>query len=392
MNTYTKEDTILPNLSILSTNTISTNTISTNEECKTLVIGGGGSLIYSFVGVLNQMFTNKDLSQIVNCIGTSAGAIIAMIITSGATNEYITQMMCAYDIKTISDHSSWTVYNIYSILKYFGYNKGEVALQWLENIVETLTGNRNITFAQHYALFKKNLIITGCNISKNTFRYFNRLTDPDMKISHAIRISMSVPLFFKPFEYNGDLYIDGGTTLNYPISFVVTDMFKLLNNYDPEIIGPNYTGEIMNVTKAQTNLYDLDLDIMMNDTTSKDFILKRTIGIKTFNKRTLNYIKPGSNYGVHADFNIYSYCMAVMSMMTDAALREYIDEEMWSRTIKIDSSKYDSLNFNVTTDMINSMIELGRNSTIHFMGGDNANINTKKIVVPTKRKSKSLKN
>lgn len=386
MNIYINEDTILPNLSILST-----NTISTNEECKTLVIGGGGSLIYSFVGVLNQMFTNKDLNQIVNCIGTSAGAIMAMLITSGATNEYITQMMSAYDIKTISDHSSWTVYNIYSIMKYFGYNKGEVALQWLEDTLEELTGNKDITFAQHYAQFKKNLVITGCNISKNIFRYFNRLTDPDMKISHAIRISMSVPLFFKPFEYNGDLYIDGGTTLNYPISFVVTDMFKLLNDYNPDIIGPNYTGEIMNVTKAQTNLYDLDFDIAMNDMISKDFILKRTIGMKTFNKRTLNYIKPGSNYGVHLDFNIYSYCMAVMSMMTDAALREYIDEEMWARTIKIDSSKYDSLNFNITTDIINSMIELGKNSAIRFMSG-NSNVNTNiKTIVSAKKKSKSFK-
>jgi NTE family protein len=351
----------------------------TDVRCKNLVIGGGGNLVYAYVGVIEQMFNDDDLIQIENCVGTSAGAIIAMIISSNATIDYIKKIIIQFDMKKIADHSPWAIINIYNILNYFGYNKGDIALQWIENILEELTGDKNITFAEHYNKFKKNLVITGCNISRNTYRYFNRLTDPDMKVSNAVRISMSVPIFFKPFEYEGDLYIDGGTTLNYPISFVLSDMFKVLNNYRDDIIGPKYIGEKMNVDKAEHNLYDLDLDIKTNDVISKDYILERTIGMKTFNKRTLNYIKPDKKYDDYSNFNLYSYCNAVMSMLTDAAMREYIDEEMWLRTIKIDSTKFNSLDFNVTSDEINTMIELGKTSAKIFMDKFRINANYNNI-------------
>ena len=361
----------------MKTTTITTTTTSTsattsltssinNNACQNFVIGGGGTFIYSYVGVIESIFTNEDILHIENFIGTSAGSIVAVLLSSGATLDYIRNKISEFNIKSIADHSSWKVVDVYHIMKYFGYNKGDVALQWIENTLEELTGDKNITFAEHYAKFKKNLVITGCNISRNTFKYFNRLSNPDMKISNAVRISMSIPLFFRPFEYEGDLYVDGGVTLNYPIAFVLSDMFKVLNNYRVDIIGPNYAGEILDFEKAESKMYNLNFDIRTNDTISKDYILKRTIGVKTFNKRTLNYIKPGPNFGTHVNFNLYSYCTAIMNILSDAVMREYIDEEMWIRTIKIDSSDFDSMNFDITKETIDEMIKLGVTSAEHF--------------------------
>lgn len=349
----------------LSTNA-HVNQGSRKTDCKNLVVGGGGTLIYSYIGVLDTMFANEDLHNIENCIGTSAGSIIATIISCGGTLEYLKNKVTEFDIKKIADHSTWKIVELYHIINHFGYNRGDVALQWFGNVLEELTGNKDITFAEHYTQFKRNLIITGCNISRNTFRYFNRLSNPDMKIAHAIRISMSIPIFFRPYEYNGDLYLDGGITLNYPIAFVLSDMFKVLNDYRDDIIGSNYNGEKVDYNKAESNMYEHIFDIKSTDTESKNFVLKHTVGIKTFNKRTLNYIKPGSRSDANTNFDIYSFCCAIMSMATDATLREHIDEEMWIRTIKIDSTNFNSIDFNMTTDTIDAMIKLGNESAEKF--------------------------
>ena len=339
--------------------------VNNNIICKNLVVGGGGTLLYAYYGAIDELFINDDLSKIKNCIGTSAGAIISMMIAVGATKEYIKQKIDEFDIKTASDHSFFTSVNIYGVLKHLGYNKGKVALHWIEKILSELTNNKNLTFADVYNRFGRNLVVTGCNISRNTFSYFNRLSHPDMKISHAVRISMSVPFFFRPFKYNGDIYIDGGTTLNYPIAFVLTDMFKLLNEYNEDIIGNGYSDKMVDIDTAISNIYELDVNTV--DIVSKKYILKYTIGMKTFNKRTLNYIKPAKKYDHHVDFRLLDYMGAVLNMLTDATLRDHIDEDMWEKTIKIDNTDYNSVDFNITSEIIDTMIKLGRFSARQFL-------------------------
>ena len=347
-------------------NNVSINVVDKNNlACKNLVVGGGGTLLYAYYGAIDELFTNDDISKIKNCIGTSAGAIISMMIAVGATKEYIKQKIDEFDIKTASDHSFFASVNIYSIINHLGYNKGKVALHWIEKILNELTNNKNLTFADVYNRFGRNLVVTGCNISRNTFSYFNRLSHPDMKVAHAVRISMSVPFFFRPFKYNGDIYIDGGTTLNYPIAFVLTDMFKLLNEYNEDMIGCGFTDKMVDVDTAISNIYDLDVNTF--DDVSKKYILEHTIGMKTFNKRTLNYIKPGKKYDKHVDFKLLDYMGAVLNMLTDATLRDHIDENMWDRTIKIDNTDYNSVDFNITPEIINTMIKLGRFSAQQFL-------------------------
>jgi NTE family protein len=67
------------------------------------------------------------------------------------------------------------------------------------------------------------LYITGTDISNRKSRVFSYETTPDMEVALAVRISMSIPLFFEavPFEYPGtqgpQYYADGGLMWNYPI-------------------------------------------------------------------------------------------------------------------------------------------------------------------------------
>ena len=68
------------------------------------------------------------------------------------------------------------------------------------------------------------LRITGTDVTNRRARVFSFETTPDMEVALAVRISMSIPLFFEsvPFRYPGtasdQLYVDGGVMWNYPIS------------------------------------------------------------------------------------------------------------------------------------------------------------------------------
>jgi NTE family protein len=323
------------------------------HKCKNIVIGGAGSLIYSYIGAVKELFSDNELSKIQNYIGTSAGAILAMILACGANRNFLTKKAKSIDLTQFVD-SSWTyVINMYNLMTQIGHNKSDRALNGIEDILEELTGNKFITFSQHYKKYKKNLVIIGFNVSKNVLSYFNRLNDPDMQISHAVRISISVPLLFCPFTYKGDIYVDGGVVMNYPISFITTDTFKLLNNYDEKIIG----------FKCEGSKVDLG------------YVLKRTIGIKTFDNKT------------NDEINIISYVASILGVLFDTNVEEFINENMLKRTVRIDSSSYNSMDFNIDRKTKRNMIKLGKHSAKVFKNTNSPTKSLLKVKVSKKRKN-----
>ncbi|MGJ8623410.1 MAG: patatin-like phospholipase family protein [Yoonia sp.] len=58
--------------------------------------------------------------------------------------------------------------------------------------------HRNMTFAQHYEIFRVRLVLTGSNFETGKSEFFSADTSPNMPVATAARISMSLPLIFKP--------------------------------------------------------------------------------------------------------------------------------------------------------------------------------------------------
>ena len=87
----------------------------------------------------------------------------------------------------------------------------------LLKILYLKTNNCYITFKQLYDIFKKNLIITEQILKSKKTEYFSHLTNPDMPVWLAIRISTSYPIFYNIVEYNNNKYIDGAVSSNCSI-------------------------------------------------------------------------------------------------------------------------------------------------------------------------------
>lgn len=86
-----------------------------------------------------------------------------------------------------------------------------------------LPDRRGITFAQHKKLHGVDLRLTGTNLETGQSRIFSaaRTHTPEFRVIDAVRISLSLPFFFKPFvisvgPYRGT-WIDGGILNNNPI-------------------------------------------------------------------------------------------------------------------------------------------------------------------------------
>jgi len=115
--------------------------------------------------------------------------------------------------------------------KYFGWYKGKKAEKWLEKMIKEKTGNENITFEELHQKGFKDLYITGTSLNKQKAVIFSYESYPKMKVKDAVRISISIPLYFEPVFIDSlgktfdrprqkqgfDMMVDGGILENFPI-------------------------------------------------------------------------------------------------------------------------------------------------------------------------------
>nr|MBA3612868.1 patatin-like phospholipase family protein [Nitrospirales bacterium] len=101
--------------------------------------------------------------------------------------------------------------------KEYGFYGGKEFHTWYGELLQTKTGNRDITFAQLKNQYGKDLLVTGTCLNRRETHYYTETRNADMPIRDAVRISMSLPLFFAAVEWGGDILVDGGVLNNYPV-------------------------------------------------------------------------------------------------------------------------------------------------------------------------------
>jgi NTE family protein len=191
-----------------------------------------------------------------------------------------------------------------------------------------------------------------------------------MEIAVGARISSGIPLFFRPYLLHNDYYVDGGIVSNLPMEFIATDMYKLLNNYDEKIIGEKYTK--VDLKTAVKNLYDNTYDDT-NDKTFQKYILNKTIGIKTYSPKTLRYIDPSNSYGIidtpSKNMSLLEFSTELLSIMMDTCMKLHIDNNYWNRIVKINTEDRSIVEFNMTDQDKQTLINIGSATVKQFISG-----------------------
>ena len=166
---------------------------------KYLVLGPGGMGYFAMLGVYTQMY--DKLSNVKGISGSSAGALLAFLISIGKTPQEI------YDISFDVNIKDLVKYNIKSFLDKYGLIDHSQIREKLISICE-----REPTFKD----LDMDLYIAAFNVNDSKTEYFSKETHPDMSVIDAVCMSISVPFLFSTVKYRDKIYIDGGTMESYP--------------------------------------------------------------------------------------------------------------------------------------------------------------------------------
>jgi NTE family protein len=196
------------------------------------VFEGGGVKGIGLVGAVSEI--EKSGYEFENLAGTSAGAIVAGLLAVGYTASEIKQEMEKLDYNKFKDEGLLDKLGFIgkglNLGFEYGIYEGEYFETWFENLLKakgkTTFGQIKTEYGDEKYKYKFQAIAADITdrrllVLPGDLSYFG--FDPDrFSISKAVRMSMSIPIFFEPVKLQdsggGVHYIvDGGVLSNYPI-------------------------------------------------------------------------------------------------------------------------------------------------------------------------------
>ncbi len=234
------------------------------RNIENLVFKGGGVLGIAYAGAIEILEERKILGNVKRVAGTSAGSIIATLLSLRYSANEVKELVSTTNFKDFEDH--WDPFRLPA--KY-GLYKGEYFLNWIKKIIKDKTGDENITFSALHANGYRELKVFATDLNTSKIKEFSFDNTPDAIVAECVRASMSIPLFFEgwkfPNEYPDDhIYVDGGVLYNYPITAFIDYNKTLgffLRNYKSKVSDLKYD----NIVKYVEVLFDTVLKAQETD-------------------------------------------------------------------------------------------------------------------------------
>jgi len=188
-------------------------------QFRNLVFEGGGVKGIAYVGAMRVLEQRGALEHIVRVAGTSAGAINALVYALGYDLNEQRDILYSTNFEDFMDDSFGVIRDIRRLARDFGWYKGDFVATWIGELVAAKLGRPDATFGDLAAAEHTDLYVVGTNLSTGYAEVFSKERHAEMPIAKAVRISMSIPLFFAAVRHGerNDVYVDGGVIRNYPI-------------------------------------------------------------------------------------------------------------------------------------------------------------------------------
>lgn len=188
------------------------------RHIENLVFKGGGVLGIAYSGAIQALDDANMLSNIKGVAGTSAGSIIATLLSLKYSPQEIKNLVAATNFKNFED--KWDPFRIPTE---YGLYKGAYFLKWIKGIIKQKTGNENSTFEDLKNQGFRDLKVFATDLNEASAKEFSFAKSPKVIVAESVRASMSIPFFFEAWKFSNNipdnhLYVDGGTVYNYPIT------------------------------------------------------------------------------------------------------------------------------------------------------------------------------
>lgn len=222
-----------------------------------LVFKGGGVKGIAYVGAMKALEEANISSQISGFAGTSAGSIVAALGACRISSDTLNTFLASTNYENFKDKGG--IFNfVEDLANKFGPYEGDYFLNsWFKVFLQQQNINPTITFEEVYAQFGTTLKVFSTDLNTQKIQEFSLAKTPNVQIAMAVRASMSIPLFFKAWQFpdanpSSHLYVDGGVMYNYPI-----DTFDNANSPADATLG-FFLADLQNAAPPNDLTYGVD--------------------------------------------------------------------------------------------------------------------------------------
>lgn len=329
-----------------------------NYHFKNLVFEGGGVKGIAYVGALEVLNKEGILKNIKRVAGTSAGAMVAVLVGLGYSPKEINDILWSLNFQNFLDDTFGYVRDVDRLINEYGWYQGDYFRNLMAGFIKDKTGNGEATFADLKAQKYRDIYLIGADLSTGFSKVFCFEHTQDVKVADAARISMSIPLFFRAVQNvnnDGHVYVDGGLLDNYPI--------KVFDR-------ASYISEESN--KRKTEYYEKTNRSLRRKSKDQidDYVYnKETLGFRLDTKEEIEkFLDPDRELPIKNDIKtIFSYSKALVTTLIDFQNNVHLHSDDWQRTIYIDSKDVSSVDFGIPDSKKRLLVESGTTGTIEYL-------------------------
>ena len=322
---------------------------------RNLIFEGGGVKGIAYVGALDVLAQKDILSGIQRIGGTSAGAINAILLGLGYTPKETRDILESLDFQEFMDDSWGVIRDSARLIDQFGWYKGDYFRDWIGNLIKAKTGNSESTFADIEALKGtqpfKSLYFLGTNLSTSFSEVFSAEHTPRMCVADAVRISMSIPLFFAAKRsLRGDVYVDGGVLNNYPIKLFDRKKYLVSGNFIETDYYKRMNAQVKKIRRPISNyVYN-----------------KETLGFRLDTKEEIAVFRDQAEPPHKNVENFFDYTWALIHTILEAQQSSHLHSDDWARTVYIDTLGVSTTDFNLSVAKKKALVKSGKDSTLNY--------------------------
>lgn len=322
---------------------------------RNLVFEGGGVKGIAYIGAMQVLEAKGILNMIQRVGGTSAGAINATLFALGFSIAEQRTILKKLDFKKFMDDDIGVIRDTDRLLNKFGWHKGKFFHKWISQHIKKKLGNPNATFEHLKAANKPDLYVYGTNLSTRFGEVFSVEHTPKTRIADAVRISMSIPLFFAAVRNaREDVYVDGGMLNNYPV--------KLFDR--KKYIAPANAPKMA----KETDYYKKENKrFLKKSPSSSPYVYnKETLGFRLDSKQEIGVFRYGAEPVHHEVEDFMDYIKALVATMMENQANLHIHSDDWHRTVYIDTIGVKTTDFKLSDAKKQKLEESGKKGTTEY--------------------------
>ncbi|HSJ24869.1 MAG TPA: patatin-like phospholipase family protein [Longimicrobiales bacterium] len=320
------------------------------RQFRNLVFEGGGVKGIAYVGAMQVLEQRGHLTDIRRVGGTSAGAINALIVSLGYSNAEQLDLLNSVDFRRFMDNSFGVFRDTKRLLNEFGWNKGDFFRGWAGDLITAKLGSRRATFADLRDAGLPELYVVGTNLSTGYAEVFSAERHEAMPLAEALRISMSIPLFFAAVRHGArnDVYVDGGVQLNYPVKLF--DRLKYIDAGEPDAV-------------RRTGYYDQENEAFLRARpNSSPYVYNRqTLGLRLDTQDEIGLYRYDEPLDGKPITRLDHYARSLMQALMNAQEHVHLHGDDWQRTVYINTLDVRTTDFDITDSKKLALLQEGVN-------------------------------